>query len=116
MKTIASCPPITLSASVGDDTPALRDARASREGALKHLLLLEEHLSQEQCPECCHKHLFTAIAYLEEARRLQGGDTDDSALAVALRSLRDQLPHVDVRPLRKDLQVKLGYATYGGPS
>lgn len=114
MKWIFSSPPLV--AIVAGDVPALRDARASREGALKHLLLLEEHLSQEQCPECCHKHLFTAIGYLQEARRLDGGDASDGALATELREMREAMPHVDVRPLRKKLQIKLGYAKYGGPS
>jgi len=114
MKSIVSCPP--LAASVGKEFD-LRDANKSREGAFKQLLLLEEHLSQDQCPECCNKHLFTAIAYLEEARRLQGGDQTDIDMADLLRESQEALPHIDVRPLRKALAVRLGYAAdQSGPS
>lgn len=115
MKSFVSCPP--LAASVAGAGFDLRDANKSREGAFKQLLLLEEHLSQDQCPECCNKHLFTAIAYLEEARRLSGGSDEDISMADLLRDAQPDLPHIDVRPLRKALAVKLGYAfDTSGPS
>ena len=101
---------------VGREVFDLRDANKSREGAFKHLLLLEEHLAQDQCNECCHKHLFTAIAYLEEASRLTGGERGDFTLAETLSDMENELPFVDVRPIRKLIQVKLGYGKQGGPS
>lgn len=108
-----------LQATVGRDGRFdLRDANASREGAFKELLLLEKHLSQEGCNECCHKHLFCAIAYLEEARTLRGGDAEDSAMADALTALEPSIAEnaAKVRTVRKSIAVRLGYAFKGGPS
>lgn len=103
-------------ASIGGEAFDLRDANKSREGAFKHLLLLEEHVSQDQCNECCHKHLFTAIAYLEEASRLEGGQRADYKLAEVLRDMEEDLPFIEVRPIRKLIQVRLGYGVKDGPS
>lgn len=96
-------------ASVGFD---LHSANASREGALEELCLLEKHISQERCPQCLHKHLFTAIAYLKEARTLRGGDDLDTLMASALRALE---PSIDdalepVQSVRKELQAGLGFS------
>jgi hypothetical protein len=112
MKTIFSSLPLRAQIAGFE----LRDARASREGAFKELLLLEKHLSQEMCAECCHKHLFCAIAYLEEARTLDGGDAEDTSMAKELRSFEEEMPHVSVRPIRKRIGEKLGFGVKGGPS
>jgi len=90
----------------------LLSANASRDGAFKELLLLEKHLAQEGCPECCNKHLSTAIAYLEEARTLAGGDDEDTETARELEAMRDRLPTSggEIRQIRKRLAVRLGYA------
>ena len=113
-----SSPPLRV--SVGRDTPELHMADASREGAFEELLLLEKHLSQEQCGECCNKHLSTAIAYLKEARTLQGGEQLDADMAQELASVRSvewANAFSIVRPIRKRLAVRLGYAyDLGGPS
>ena len=113
MKTLLSAKPLTASVGSAFD---LRDAQKSREGAFKHLLLLEEHLAQDQCNECCHKHLFTAIAYLEEASRLEGGERGDFILAETLSDMEPELPFCDVRPVRKLIGTKLGYGKKDGPS
>ena len=116
MNLLAARPPFYVhtaahdhSASVGFD---LRSANASRDGAFKELLLLEKHIAQEGCPECSNKHLSTAIAYLEEARTLTGGDDEDTETARELETLRPHLLSAgeDVRAIRKRLAVRLGYA------
>lgn len=114
MRSLFSARP--LSASVGGGAFDLRDANKSRQGAFKHLLLLEEHLAQDQCNECCHKHLFTAIAYLEEAARLEGGQRADFLLAEELLDMEEELPFCEVRPIRKLIGERLGYGKKGGPS
>lgn len=117
MKSLLSTPPLArLVASVAGGSFDLRDANKSRQGAFKHLLLLEEHLAQDMCNECCHKHLFTAVAYLEEASRLEGGQRGDYVLAEALTELESELPFCDVRPIRKVIGQRLGYGKQGGPS
>ncbi len=114
VKSLLSAKPLV--ASVAGGSFDLRDANKSRQGAFKHLLLLEEHLAQDQCNECCHKHLFTAIAYLEEASRLVGGQKGDQILADALTEMETELPFCDVRPVRKTIGIQLGYGIKDGPS
>jgi len=87
----------------------LHSANASRDGAFKELLLLEKHLSQEQFPECMHKHIGTAIAYCEEAFTLEGGDEIDRRMAIALNAMRGSPDAVEVRAIRKAIARRLGY-------
>lgn len=96
----------------------LHSADASRDGAFKELLLLEKHLSQEACPECSNKHLSTAIAYLEEARTLLGGDDNDIGMARWLEAARPRLRDnaATVRTIRKRLAIRLGFASWGDSS
>jgi hypothetical protein len=94
----------------------LHSADASRDGARKEILLLEKHVSQERCPECVHKHLDTAIAYLEEAATLDGGDDADLSMARALVRLRSRIMRssVAVKEVRRALGQRLGRAGHDG--
>ena len=102
------------SATVGRSPYNLHHANASRFKAVGELLLLEDHLINDPCPECMNKHSITASRLMSEAASLEDGQMSDIEYAEAIESIREKLkPENDIplaaqtRDLRKRLQKSL---------
>lgn len=73
----------------------------------KHLVLLEDHLKSDPCPDCLDKHLTAIEGYSEEGT----SQTDSEAeklqflqLAEKARELRKSLDSLKIAELTKKLQ------------
>ncbi len=95
----------------------LHTANASRELAVKELLLFEEHARNAPCMECMNKHLIKAEAALQEAASLDGGVPGDIEFARKLIELRKALINDEIsnpelakitRDIRRDVMGSMG--------
>jgi len=106
--------PMVNPVTVGRSPYNLHHADASRFKALGELLLLEDHMINDPCPDCMNKHAITASRFMSEAAGLAGGEDEDVKTTESIESIRAELkPETDIalaaktRDVRKSLQARL---------
>lgn len=123
-RTQCSCKKGWEGVSVGRSPYNLHHANASRFKAVGELLLLEDHLINDPCPECMNKHSITASRLMSEAASLEDGQMSDIDYAESIEEIRTKLkPENDIplaaqtRDLRKKLQksLNLSHGHVDGP-
>lgn len=63
----------------------------TKDGLRKHLVLLEDHMRQNPCPDCVNKHLLAAEGYAEEGVSMAPTDEEGVSffnMANAMRAAR----------------------------
>lgn len=113
--------PIQNTAMVGRSPYSLHHANSSRFKAIGELLLLEDHMINDPCPDCMNKHSITASRFLSEAASLEGGEQGDLIASDVIESIRQNLvPEVSLelasqaRDVRKGIQKKLNLSHKDG--
>ncbi len=79
------------SAQVGRSPYSLGHADSSRFKAVQAMLLLEDHLITDPCPDCMNKHSMFTSALLNEAATLADGGKRDLTRADQIEEIRQDI-------------------------
>ena len=85
-------------------------AKASRDVAIKELLLLERHhlgIPNARCKECEMAHQMTASALMSEASRMSDGTEEDLKIANEIDNIDFNLPQREVQQTIRKIRKKI---------